>query len=161
MLRPRSNFSRSSSRIFRMDNLSCAIDPRPLRTKGRTIASVTPASAAAWDHLKEGPACRGIPGRHGAESGAGMRRNQGPASGGIRNDMRYVRLAPWQTEVSNVSRLLGITQVEYPQYLGRMPSRDAPYHVSDARRTIPEALVGVMPAIDQRRLRSEDLGYEP
>src|SRR5690606_7439607 len=91
MLRPRSNFSRSSSRIFRMDNLSCAIDPRPLRTKGRTIASVTPASAAAWDHLKEGPACRGIPGRHGAESGAGMRRNQGPASGGIRKRGWHVR----------------------------------------------------------------------
>lgn len=33
---------------------------------------------------KGGPTCRGIPGRHGAESVAGLRRNQWPASGGIR-----------------------------------------------------------------------------
>src|SRR5690606_5339900 len=85
MLNPRSNFSRSSSRIFRMDNLSCAIDSHPLRAKGTHDIGGYPDLHADVRSSPEGwPACRGIPGRHGAESVAGMRRNQWPASGGIR-----------------------------------------------------------------------------
>ena len=75
--------SRSSSRIFRMDNLSCAIDPRPLRAKGRRIAAVTRRHPRLGITSTEGadmprdprPAWRGIGGRHAAESGAGIGRN--------------------------------------------------------------------------------------
>src|SRR5690606_11907114 len=70
----------------RMDNLSCAIDSHPLRAKGTHDIGGYPDLHADVRSSPEGwPACRGIPGRHGAESVAGMRRNQWPASGGIRS----------------------------------------------------------------------------
>src|SRR5690606_29942627 len=76
MLNPRSNFSRSSSRIFRMDNLSCAIDSHPLRAKGTHDIGGYPDLHADVRSSPEG-------GRHAAEYPAGMARNRWPACGGI------------------------------------------------------------------------------